>query len=276
MTPANGADDPDILRAVPEGDTIHRTAAGLRRALLGAELTSFQTPRRTNHGASPRAGERVERIEARGKHLLIRFSGGMTLHTHMRMTGAWHVYSSADRWRRPASQARVTLTCGDRVAVCFNAPVVELLHEREVERHPRLRALGPDLCSPEVDLDDVVRRLASTASSTPVGVALLDQRIASGIGNVYKSEVLFARRLDPFAPISSLDAEQRRGVYATAGEMLRANLGSGPRVTAPGGLAVYGKAGRPCPRCGTPIAARRQGEAVRLTYFCPSCQTSAA
>jgi endonuclease VIII len=257
---------------MPEGDTIFRSATVLRRALAGKPLERFETPRLR---PSPFPdGTRVTTVEARGKHLLIGFTDGRVLHTHMQMSGSWHVYTPGQRPRRPESQVRVRIAVPDAVAVCFNAPVVELLTERDLARHPRLAALGPDLCSPQVDLDEVVRRLERVASDTPLGVVLLDQRVACGIGNVYKSEVLFAERLDPFATIASLDAGGRRRVYARAGELLRANLDGGRRVTASGGLAVYGKAGRPCPRCRTAIAMRRQGETARSTYWCPSCQTA--
>jgi endonuclease-8 len=258
---------------VPEGDTIFRAATVLRRALAGERLVAFEAPRLRPTPFPDKTN--VTTVEARGKHLLIGFDDGRVLHTHMQMSGSWHVYGRDQRWRRPEHQVRVRIDVPRATAVCFNAPVVELLSERDLERHPRLRALGPDLCSSDADLDEVVRRLASAPPSTEIGVALLDQRIACGIGNVYKSEVLFARRVDPFAPVASIDAEERRALYSTAGRMLRANLDGGPRVTAPGGVAVYRRAGRPCPRCRTAIASRRQGEAARSTYWCPTCQASA-
>jgi endonuclease VIII len=259
---------------VPEGDTIFRSATVLRRALAGRRVLGFEAPRVRPQPF--REGTTVTTVEARGKHLLIGFDDGRVLHTHMQMSGSWHVYEPSMRWRRPHAQMRVRIDVPEATAVCFNAPVVELLRERDLARHPRLAALGPDLCSPEADLDEAMRRLAAMPGSTETGVLLLDQRIACGIGNVYKSEVLFARRVDPFAPLSSLEPADRRALYDTAGRMLRANLDGGRRMTAPGGLAVYGKAGRPCPRCGTAIASRRQGESARTTYWCPSCQSSAA
>jgi endonuclease-8 len=216
----------------------------------------------------------VRSVEARGKHLLVRFDDGRVLHTHLQMSGSWHVSPSPGRWRGPAHQVRALIEVPGAVAVCFRAPVVELLWERDLARHPRLAALGPDLCAPHVDLDDVLARAARLPAETEVGVALLDQRVASGIGNVYKSETLFARRVDPFAPLAALVPDARRALWATASELLRRNLDGGPRVTAPGGLAVYGKAGRPCPRCGSPIRSRRQGESARTTYWCPGCQPS--
>ena len=258
---------------MPEGDTIHRSATVLRRALAGKPLVAFEAPRLRFERFVD--GTRVTTVEARGKHLLIAFDDGRVLHTHMQMSGSWHVYAPTQTWRRPAPQMRAIVEVPDAVAICFNAPVVELLRERDVARHPRLAALGPDLCSPDVDLREVLRRLATVRGDTPIGPTLLDQRVACGIGNVYKSEVLFARRVDPFRAISSLDDDARRDLYRTAGEMLRANLDGGRRTTTPGGLAVYGKAGRPCPRCGTAIASSRQGEAARTTYWCPSCQAAA-
>jgi endonuclease-8 len=159
--------------------------------------------------------------------------------------------------------------------VCFEAPVVELLRERDLARHPRLAALGPDLCSPTVDLGEVLARLGRLPPETEIGVALLDQRVASGVGNVYRSETLFACRVDPFARIDDLDSDVHRLLYATASDLLRRNLDGRPRTTAPGGLAVYRKSGRPCPRCGAPIRSRRQGEAARTVYWCPSCQAPA-
>jgi endonuclease-8 len=259
---------------VPEGDTIFRTATVLRAALAGKALVRFETPRR--RFAPFGAGVRVRSVEARGKHLLIAFDDGRVLHTHMQMSGSWHVYRIGTRWRRPARQVRAVVEVPDAVAVCFEAPVVELLRERDLARHPRLTALGPDLCSPNVDLDEVVARVGRLPSETEIGVALLDQRVASGIGNVYRSETLFACRVDPFAHVGDLDREVHRRLYATASELLRRNLDGARRTTAPGGLAVYRRSGRPCPRCGAPIRSRRQGEAARTVYWCPSCQADAA
>jgi endonuclease VIII len=257
---------------VPEGDTIFRTASTLRRALAGRELVAFETPRLRVRPPAP--GTRVVSVEARGKHLLIALDDGRVLHTHMQMSGSWHVYRSGERWRRPRAQARAVLETADAVAVCFNAPVVELLEAREVRTHPRLSALGPDLCSPDADLDEALARMARLPPETEIGVAILDQRVACGVGNVYKSETLFACRTDPFARVGDLDAVARRALLETASDLLRRNLDGGPRTTYGGGLAVYDRAGRPCPRCGTSVRARRQGEAARTTYWCPACQGS--
>ncbi len=255
---------------MPEGDTIHRTAATLRTVLEGRALQRFEAPRVP--GRTPAAGSRIEAVEARGKHLLIRFGDGVVLHSHMRMTGSWHTYRTGEPWQRHASRARVVIQTHSSVAVCFDAPVVELLDDRGVARHPQLHALGPDLCVPEPDIDEAVRRMDTLDPATSIGAALLDQRVASGVGNVYRCEVLWAARVDPFLPVAEVDPTQRRALMATAARMLRANLESRRRQTVPGGLAVYDRAGRPCPRCGTAIRTRRLGEQARSVWWCPACQ----
>src|SRR4051812_8239548 len=143
-------------------------------------------------------GTMVTKVEARGKHLLIRFSGGDVLHTHMQMTGSWHVYPAGERWRRPARQARLVLTCGERTAVCFNAPVIELLGPGDEDLHGPLAGLGPDVLDLAFDAEEAVRRARSSPAKT-VGELLLDQRVASGIGNIYRCESLFLEGLDPWA-----------------------------------------------------------------------------
>jgi endonuclease-8 len=153
------------------------------------------------------------------------------------------------------------------VAVCFSAPVVEL------ERSPQVGHLGPDLCGPDVDLDECVRRIDLADPATELADVLLDQRIACGVGNVYKSEACWACFLDPTAPLAAIGAADRRRLWATAARQLQANLGGPERRTHPAGLAVYGRRDRPCFRCSTPIAAARHGDLARLTYWCPGCQT---
>jgi endonuclease-8 len=254
---------------VPEGDTIVRTARRLEAALAGKALTRVEVRRATG---APAPGVTVTAIEPHGKHVLVRFDDGTTLRTPLRMQGRWDVYARGARWRRPAHRARVILEAADgTAAVCFDAPEVELLRDHRAERD-RLGHLGPDLCRADVDLDAVIARWARLDPTTELGVALLDQRVACGVGNVYKSEVCFACGLDPFTPVGALDAAARTAVVTTAARLLQANLGSGRRTTVPGGLAVYGRADRPCRRCGTRIRARRQGEHARTTCWCPTCQ----
>ncbi len=267
-----------MLEAMPEGDTITRTARTLQRALAGKRVLGFETPRLPASGRRPSEGSTVVSVEARGKHLLIAFDGGTTLHTHMGMSGSWHVYRPGERWRIPRSALRAVVEVEDAIAVCSRATVVEVLGERELARHPQLAWLGPDLCAPVPDLEEAAARLQRLVpGDEEIGVALLDQRVAAGIGNVFKSEVLFARGIHPFEPVATLDAGTRRALFGTASELLRANLdGRSPRRTVPEGLAVYGRTGRPCRRCGTPIRSRKQGEAARVTYWCPGCQPATA
>jgi endonuclease-8 len=258
---------------VPEGDTIWKTAKTLRRAIGGQELIGFEATVALRR--RPSVGITVRDVEARGKHLLVWFGDGTALHTHLRMNGAWHVYRPGERWQRPAGAMRVRVVTPQTEAVCFSAPVVEVLTDAEVRRHPRLSRLGPDLTSPDPDTDAAAEGLA-TLGDREIGVALLDQRVAAGIGNVYKSEVLFARGVDPFARVSALDDDVRVELLRTAARHLRANVErAGPRsTTRSGGLAVYGRRGRPCPRCGTRIVSALQGEQARVTYWCPTCQPS--
>lgn len=256
---------------MPEGDTLHRVAARLRPALLDAELRGFSAPRLT--GPVPSPGHPIVGVDAVGKHLLIRFaqpSGTLLLRTHLRMTGSWHLLRPGDRRPRPAWQERVVIEVDGWQAVCCNAPVVETLWERGVP--DALAVLGPDLCLPEVDLDEVVARIDRFAAPTDeIAPVLLEQRIAAGIGNVYKSEALFACGINPRTLLGALDTDARRSLWATAARQLRHNLTTvGSRVTVPGGLAVYGRARRPCRVCGTPV--RRMTQAARSTYWCPTCQ----
>ena len=261
---------------MPEGDTIFRAAAQLRGALAGKTLVELEVRRDPRGRRGPEPGTTITAVEATGKHLLVHFDDGHVLHTHMQMTGGWHVYPDAStRWRRPAHTARIVLRVDDgTTAVCFGAPIVELRRERDerVTRATRmLDNLGPDLCAAEFDVDAALERMASVPAETELGAVLLDQRVAAGIGNVYKSEVCWAERLSPFTPIGSLDDATRRRIYETARHQLTSNLGTGRRATYGRGLAVYGRARRPCPRCRAPIVSRRD-QSARSTYWCPRCQ----
>jgi endonuclease VIII len=259
---------------MPEGDTIHRTAAALRRALAGRTLTRVELARVPP--PLPAVGACIERVEARGKHLLIRSSDALTVHTHLRMSGSWHLYRPGEPWQRSARAARVVLGVPGVVAACFAAPVVEVLDDAGMRRHPSLAALGPDLCDPNGDVDDAVARMGRLVSAElTIGEALLDQRVACGIGNVYRCEVLFLHGLDPTTPVPEVEEPTRRSLLATAGALLRDNLEGGARTTTggpSGSLWVYGRAGRPCRRCGTTIVRDRLGEQARVVDRCPSCQ----
>ncbi|MEP7060287.1 MAG: DNA-formamidopyrimidine glycosylase family protein [Actinomycetota bacterium] len=255
---------------MPEGDTIFRMTVTLRQVLEGHPITRFHAPALA--GKHPAAGTMIRGVEARGKHLLIHFADDVALHTHMQMDGSWHIYRHGERWWKGAAHARVVLETADMVTVCFDAPVVELLSARDVARHPQLASLGPDLCAPGPDVDEALRRMAELDPSTQIGAAMLDQRVAAGVGNVYKSEVLFACGVDPFVRVGAVDAQTQRRLIQTASVLLRRNLGGGPRTTVSGGLAVYDRAGRPCRSCGATIQHQRQGIQGRSTWWCPRCQ----
>jgi len=264
---------------MPEGDTIWRTARALHAALAGRPVASLRSPLHAVSEAARRlriAGRTVEGVEAVGKHLLVRFEGGSALHTHMRMSGTWSLHRAGGEGSRAlASAHRVAIETDVAVAVCRRAPVVELLSRREVVAHPALRRLGPDLLAAGFDPAAARARLRAR-SNVEIGVALLDQTALAGIGNVYKSEVLFACGVSPHAIVWRLDDETLDRLVATARALLQRNLGPGPRRTtsalAPAPVHVYGRAGRPCPRCGTPILRAPQGEQARSSYWCPRCQ----
>lgn len=258
---------------MPEGDTIHRAARHLGAALEGREVTAYWAYR--PHLLSPRrTGRRVIEVEARGKNLLVHFDDARALYSHMKMTGSWHVYRPGERWRKPRPQARVVIATGELVCVCFSAPVLELLTAPEIARHRTLASLGPDLLAPELDEQEILRRLA-LVEGEPLGEAVMDQRVLAGIGNVYKSEMLFLNRLDPFAPVSAVDEAARERLVRTTRAMMLDNLDTWRRTTrkAPGSRVwVYERKGQPCWSCGRRVAMRRQGGQGRSTYFCPRCQ----
>ncbi|HYI60385.1 MAG TPA: DNA-formamidopyrimidine glycosylase family protein [Acidimicrobiales bacterium] len=264
---------------MPEGDTIWRAASRLRPVLAGTTLERFEAPRLV--GDRPRPGTVIDDVEAVGKHLLVHFAGGLSLDTHMRMTGSWHLYRRGERWRKPAHLLRCRLVVPRWEAVCFAAPVVRT-YRRDGRAGPLGGAedpvahLGPDLCRPDADLDEVVARMERHPEpGTTIAEVLLDQTVAAGIGNVYKSEVLHACGLDPFTPLAAVPAALRRRLAEVASRLLRRNLATARRTTVagpPGSVAVYGRARRPCPRCGTPIRVARHGAQARSTYWCPRCQ----
>lgn len=248
---------------MPESDTILRTARSLRTWLEGREITAARS--RTIKAPVQRVvGAHVTDVEARAKHLLVHFDSGDVLHTHMQMTGAWHVYERGARWRKPGWQAAVVLEAGTHVAVCFNAPVVELLRDREIEAVPSIAGLGPDVLKPPVDHDEVRRRAATRPAHTTIAELLLDQRVVSGIGNIYRCEALFVRGVNPWTPRSALHDDDLDALVDTAGRLMAANMSRHPHV--------YGRAGRTCPRCRAVVEARRVGEQARNVYWCPGCQ----
>jgi endonuclease-8 len=263
---------------MPEGDTIWRAARALQAALGGRTVTAFDSSLPSVAAAGRRfglVGRPVACVEAKGKHLLVRFGGGAVLHTHQGMTGSWHLYRRGSRWRQPAHLARVVLEAGEVVAVCFRAPRVELLPAGAAARHAALVRLGPDVMAEAFDAAEARARLRA-AGDAEIGAALLDQSHLAGVGNVYKSEVLFLCGLNPFARATGLADDSLDRVIATARRQMRKNLDAVSRRTrgaGPGRYWVYRRAGQPCLRCGTRIQRRMQGNPPRSTYFCPRCQS---
>jgi endonuclease VIII len=274
---------------MPEGDTIFRAARTLHRALAGKTVVRFQTVltqlERVNIDL-PLVGRSIERVESRGKHLLVHFSGDLILRTHMRMNGSWHIYRPGERWQLPPRDMRVVIATDDFEAVAFRIHVAEFRTAATLERDRVVRSLGPDLLNPDADLKEAVQRLRERGS-TSIADALLDQHALAGIGNVCKSEALFVAGVSPFASVASLSNDTLRAIVDTARQQLLANTrdsldasavaSSGTRRTTRSArpvrrLRVYGRAGEPCRRCETPIAVAKQGEDARLTYYCPECQ----
>jgi endonuclease-8 len=252
-----------------EGDTIMRLARRLDAALAG-EAVSVRTPgRRRPEGRS--AGELDGRTltgaESRGKHLLIRFEGGLVLHSHLGMKGGWHLYAPGERWRYPASRAWIELAGPRATAVNFNGTSMRIVREAELARDRRLARLGPDVLGPGLTEPEMVAALRRGGAGTELGESLLDQTLLAGIGNIFKSEGAFAAEIDPWRRLGDLsDAELGRVASATRALMVAAaESGRQPK-------SVHGRAGRPCERCGAPIRSRGQGDDARITYWCQSCQ----
>ena len=260
---------------MPEGDTIWRTARALGAALAGKTVLAFGSSLPAVAAAAWRlgvVGQAVETVEAHGKHLLVRFEKGAVLHTHLGMRGSWRL---ARRTGARGPLGRAVLETADAVAVCSLAPVVEMLSAAQARAHPALARLGPDLLKPGFDPVAARRRLRERGHLA-IGVALMNQTALAGVGNVYKSEVLFLCGVSPLARVGDLDDATVDRLVAKAGELLRRNLGPGPRRTttalSPLRLWVYRRSGEPCRRCGTPIERVVQGEQARSTYLCPTCQ----
>lgn len=258
---------------MPEGDTIHRAAFTLRRAIAGQVVTGWRSSKAELARVDDLIGRRVEDVEARGKHLLVRFDDGRTLHTHMRMDGSWHIYRPGEAWQRSERVAVAVIETEPWVAVCFSAPTCVLLGPGELSE--ALRQLGPDLLDPDVDLGEALARLRGRPE-LPIGEALMRQHLVAGIGNVFKSEVLFLRRVSPFVKSGELSDEALRGLLEEAQRLMKESVRGGSRITrrrfGSSRLWVYGRSGKPCFTCGHRIRMRRQGEDGRSTYFCPACQ----
>ncbi|MEU6221689.1 DNA-formamidopyrimidine glycosylase family protein [Streptomyces sp. NPDC047022] len=259
---------------MPEGDTVHQAAGRLHKALAGKVLTRSDL-RVPAFATADLTGRAVLDVTPRGKHLLTRIEGGLTLHSHLRMDGAWKIYALGQRWSGgPAHQIRAVLGTADRTAVGYRLPVLELLRTSEEDR--AVGHLGPDLLGPDWDPERALENLLSDPGRT-LGEALLDQRNLAGIGNVYKSELCFLLRATPWLPVGALPAEYAARLPALAKRLLEANRDRPARNTTgrrDQNLFVYGRAPRPCLRCGTPVRVADQGDGSRErpTYWCPACQ----
>jgi len=257
-----------------DGANTHRAASALRTALAAKPMVRFDAP--CLIGPAPRAGRMVERIETHGKHIQLVWDDNMVLDTNLRMMGSWHVYRHGEQWRKPFQQMKVAIEVADWVAVCFNAPVVETYRLPDKRRHPGMGRLGPDICLPGTDISVIVNLLLSYRDGAArISDVLLDQRVMRGLGNVYRCEVLWATEINPFARVDSLNEHDAIRLVNTAASMLRANMQQAKRAAATaakGGLAVYGRNGQRCGRCGETVDCRQAGDRQRVLYWCPGCQ----
>lgn len=268
---------------VPEGDTIWLAAAQLRETLAGSVLvrSDLRVPKLATADLS---GRRVEGVLPRGKHLFIRFQGGWSLHSHLRMDGVWRIYPAGARWNGgPAHQIRAILATAENAAVGYRLPVLELM--RTAGEDAAVKHLGPDLLGPDWDPDEALSRLVADPARA-IGEALLDQRTMAGVGNVYKSELCFIAGVTPWTPVEDVPEPGR--LVASAHELLQENKARFGRITTgdprPGrSLWVYDRARRPCLRCGAYIRSAMQGsgeaapsDRARTTYWCPNCQAGPA
>jgi endonuclease-8 len=259
---------------VPEGDTVYRAARAMHRALAGQVLirTDFRVP---EIAAADLSGQTVLEVVSRGKHLLARTDKGLTLHTHLKMEGAWHIYRQGRRWNSgPWHEIRAVLENESWVTVGYRLGIVELIptdQEDTVVGH-----LGPDLLGPDWDLDKALSRLRRNADLA-IGEALLDQQNLAGIGNLYKNEALFVSGVNPWTTVSDVDdlpklvTKARRMLSLNKDHWVQATTG----VTSKGREHwVFEREGQPCRRCGTAIQMDQQGPpgGARLTYWCPKCQ----
>lgn len=274
---------------MPEGDTIFRSARALQQALGGHSITLFETAVATLasvHDQTPVTGRIVERVESRGKWLLIHFSGDLILATHMLMSGSWHIYRAGERWKRARAHMRIVLGTSDFMAVGFNVPVARFYTVRTLERFAGIAGLGPDVLGAEFASDEVSTRLLERADEE-IGNVLLNQRVMAGIGNVFKSEICFACGVHPFRKVSTLRKQEVECLLDTARRYLAANVADGAGdgiVTYTGArrttgssnpasrLWVYHRGGEACRRCGTTILRLKQGPGARATFWCPDCQ----
>lgn len=257
---------------MPEGDTIHHAAGRLRAALVGRAIVSIDTPNaRHAHDHWPQrlAGRSVRSVDAHGKHLLVRFEGGLTLHSHLRMGGKWGVYERGARWRRSPHRAWLVLRTPDHDVVQFDGPVLELMTDSRTRFDQRLAALGPDILAPELDEAAFLARLRAGDQTRDIGDALMDQRTIAGIGNIWKSESCHLAGIDPWRAVTDVTDDEALAIVHAGRPAMQRSVEHGFHRDP----QIYERAGRPCPRCGALIRARGQGDDNRTTYWCSRCQT---
>jgi endonuclease VIII len=256
---------------MPEGDTIHRAARRIEQALLGREIVSIEAPQarhRLDRWPERLAGRALRAVDARGKHLFLRFDGELTLHSHLRMGGLWSVHRRGEHWRRSPRRAWLVIRTPEHEVVQFDGPVLELVRDSRTRFDQRLAALGPDVLDAVFDGARFLERLRSDDQTRPFGDALLDQRNVAGIGNIWRAEGCFLARIDPRRPTAEVsDEEALATIDAVRPRMARSVAGEWPTP------AVYKRAGRPCPRCQTTLEAAGLGDDNRTAYWCPGCQS---
>lgn len=267
---------------VPEGDTIYRSARSLEQWIGGLVVTGATLPRRGLHAGDVLVGTTVTGVSALGKHLFIYFSERLVLHSHMRMSGAWRVASRGELPERLSPKTVARLECSDRLAICYSAPVLDLWESGGAQEAALRRSLGESILGDEFDVGVAARRIEKFDPEIEIGVVLLDQRVAAGIGNIYRCEALFACKISPKATLGTLSTAQIVQILSVARNMMllntkpqvgaRRNVGRGPSV-----LAVHGRGGSKCRECTSTVVSelfksRYIGE-PRWLYFCPQCQT---
>ncbi len=262
---------------MPEGDTIHKIKNFLAPRLSGQVIDDMLF---ADAAAARRCiGRRVRDVSARGKHLFIELDHGYAIRSHLGMLGSWHRYAPGGDWQRPRKQLSLSLSTADWEYVCFNAKEVELVRVPSVRERILHGRLGPDLIGDETEPDYLARRARDILDEDALLIdALLDQRVASGIGNVYKSEIMFIEKRSPETRLAAIDDAALGRCFELAADLLRRNLGGGRRITrfendAASKLWVYGRSELPCLRCDTRISSRRMGRHHRGTYWCPACQS---
>jgi endonuclease VIII len=274
---------------MPEGDTIFRAARTLHHALAGQVVTSFESvlPKLERVEIDSRiTGRTVEKVEANGKWLLIHFSGGLILLTHMLMSGSWHIYRPGEKWKRRAIDMRIVIRTEKIHAVAFNVPIAEFHTSDSLRRRRGFNQLGPSVLATDYDDAEILRRLRSRPN-LEIGEALLSQSLLAGIGNVFKSEICFACGVNPFRLVASLSILELSSLVSTARKFLLANVHdtSGEKIVTHTGMRrttgridreenlwVYQRHEKPCRRCGAAIESRKQGLGARTSFWCPNCQ----